>query len=172
VRRPGGTRRLWAPWRAPYLKKAAKPPDPSDCFFCDYVRAPRRDRKNLVLVRGKTCFVVMNRYPYTSGHVLVAPLAHRGALGELGAAERAELFDLLLRMERTLRKALRAHGFNIGINLGRAAGAGVPGHVHFHVVPRWVGDANFMTTAGAVRVIPDSLEDLFARLQKSLRNGR
>jgi ATP adenylyltransferase len=154
------------------MKKAVAPPKPSDCFFCDYARAPRKDRENLVLVRGKSCFVVMNRYPYTGGHLLVAPLVHQGELRKLGPAAREEIFDLLVRMEGLLRRSLRAHGFNIGINLDRAAGAGVPGHLHFHVVPRWIGDANFMTTTGRVRVIPEALEELHARLQKSLRNGR
>ena len=163
---------LWAPWRMPYMKKAVKPPRDSDCFFCDYARAPRSDRKNLVLLRGKTAFVVMNRYPYTGGHVLVAPLSHKGELGSLAAPERTELLDLLVRMEASLRKTLRPHGFNVGLNLGRAAGAGVPGHLHFHIVPRWVGDVNFMTSVSDVRVIPEALDRTFLALQKSLRNGR
>lgn len=172
MKEPGTTRWLWAPWRMPYMRKVVKPADPSDCFFCDYVRAPKRDRKNLVLLRGKACLVVLNRYPYMSGHLLVAPLAHKGELALLGSAERAELFELLVRMEAALRKAFKAHGFNVGLNLGRAAGAGVPGHLHFHVVPRWTGDTNFMTAVSQTKVIPQALEDTYRQLQKTLRNGR
>jgi ATP adenylyltransferase len=156
----------------PYMKKAVKPPRDSDCFFCDYARAPRSDRKNLVLLRGKTGFVVLNRYPYTGGHLLIAPLAHKGELGSLSTDERSELFELLVRTEASLRKSFRPQGFNIGLNLGRAAGAGVPGHLHFHLVPRWVGDVNFMTSVSDVRVIPQALEETYDRLQKTLRNGR
>lgn len=163
---------LWAPWRKPYLQKAVRTPNPEKCFFCDYVRTQKRDRKNLVLTRRKTCFCVLNRYPYTSGHLLVAPLAHKAGLDELGPAERGELFDLLLDMQHALERTLHPHGYNIGINLGRAAGAGVPGHAHFHIVPRWLGDTNFMTTAGQTKVISESLEGLYEHLQKALRNGR
>jgi len=163
---------LWAPWRKPYLEKATRTEAPPSCFFCDYVRHKKRDRRNLVLTRRKTCFSVMNRYPYTSGHLLVAPLAHKPDLADLTPKEREELFDLVLSMQAALGRTLHPHGYNIGINLGRAAGAGVPGHAHFHVVPRWVGDTNFMSTAGQTKVISESLEALYDHLQKALGNGR
>jgi ATP adenylyltransferase len=144
----------------------------SDCFFCDYARSPRRDAKNLVVARGRTCFLVMNRYPYTGGHVMAAPLAHKGDLGLLDDAERRELLDLAVDAQKALRRSLKPHGFNLGINLGRPAGAGVPGHLHLHVVPRWTGDTNFMTAVADVRVDSDSLEKLHRSLQKALPRRR
>lgn len=170
-RRPG-LPRIWAPWRIPYLRKASKEEEPSSCFFCAYAKAPKQDRKNLVVLRGEACFAVLNRYPYTGGHVMVAPYAHKGELADLDAAERAGLFDLAIRMQEALTRSARPHGFNLGINLGRAAGAGVPGHLHLHLVPRWNGDTNFMTPFAGVRVISQALEELRDELQKALRKGR
>ncbi len=164
--------RLWAPWRTPYVRKVAREESPGACFFCAYARRPSGDRRNLVLLRGRACFAMLNRYPYTSGHLLVAPLAHKADLARLDPVEREDLFDLLVRAQGALEKAVEPHGFNIGINLGRAAGAGVPGHIHLHVVPRWTGDTNFMVAAGGTRVLPMGLDDLYARLQKALRRGR
>jgi ATP adenylyltransferase len=171
-KKPGGTTLLWAPWRIPYLRKITRQTKPGGCFFCDYAAAPKKDRKNLVVLRGKTCFVVMNRFPYAGGHLLVAPLAHQGELAKLSRAEREEIFDLLVRMEQTLDRLMHPQGFNIGLNIGRAAGAGVPGHLHFHLVPRWNGDHNFMTTVAQVKVIPQALEELHGELQKALRTVR
>lgn len=162
-------KRIWAPWRMTYIRKAAKGTDP--CFFCAYLKS-RADRKNLVLERGRTCFAVMNLYPYNTGHLLIAPRAHKGRLTGLTKAERAELMDLTIRMQRVLDRALRPDGYNIGINLGRPAGAGVPGHVHQHIVPRWNGDTNFMAAVGDTKVMPQSLEELYDRLQKVLRRSR
>ena len=170
-RRPG-IARIWAPWRIPYLRKASKEEEPSSCFFCAYAKTPKKDRKNLVVLRGKACFAVLNRYPYTGGHVMVAPYAHKGELAALDAVERSELFDLAIRMQGALTRSARPHGFNLGINLGRAAGAGVPGHLHLHLVPRWNGDTNFMTPFAGVRVISQALEELRDELQKALRKGR
>ena len=167
-KKPSAVDCLWAPWRVPYLRKASKTEAPGDCFFCDYVRAPRHDRKNLVLHRGKTAFSVLNLYPYTGGHLLVAPYAHKGEMEKLDAAERAELMDLAIRMKGVLQKVLKPHGFNLGINLGRPAGAGVPGHVHLHVVPRWSGDVNFMTSVADVRVIPQALLEIYDELRSAL----
>lgn len=161
--------RLWAPWRMTFLKKAHR--KLSGCFFCDYAPRPKRDRENLVLLRGKSCFVVFNRFPYNSGHLMVAPLAHKGELSRLTAAERAELFDLLVRMQGLLDRALKPHGYNVGFNLGRAAGAGVPGHIHLHIVPRWDGDTNFMPVVGETKVVPQALDELYGTLQKALRRA-
>jgi ATP adenylyltransferase len=167
-----GTRLLWAPWRIPYLRKITRPTAPGGCFFCDYAPAPKKDRKNLVVLRGETSFVVMNRFPYTGGHLLVAPYAHKGEMALLGPAERAEIFEQLIRMQAVLERLMHPQGFNIGLNIGRAAGAGVPGHLHFHLVPRWNGDHNFMSTVAQVKVIPQALEELHGELQKALRTVR
>lgn len=167
MRSDGTSRALWAPWRMDFIRG----PRRRSCFFCDYARS-RSDRKNRVVRRGRTCFAVLNLYPYTSGHLLVAPLAHKAELGLLSAAEREELLDLLVEMQEALDRALSPDGFNLGLNLGKAAGAGVPGHLHFHVVPRWDGDTNFMPVVGRTRVIPEALEELYDRLQKALRKRR
>ena len=161
-------KRIWAPWRMEYIRKAGKG---GGCFFCGALRG-RADRKNLLLLRGKTCLAMLNLFPYNNGHLLIAPRAHKGRLTALSKTERAELFDLTVRMQKVLERALRPDGFNIGINLGRVAGAGVPGHVHQHIVPRWNGDTNFMPAVGATKVMPQALEDLFDRLQKVLRASR
>jgi ATP adenylyltransferase len=163
---------LWAPWRIPYLRKITQQKKPDDCFFCAYVAAPKKDKKNLVVHRGKACFTVMNRFPYAGGHLLIAPLAHKADLGDFTPEERLELFDQLILMQRTLEKLMKPQGFNIGLNIGRAAGAGVPGHLHFHLLPRWNGDVNFMTTAAQARVIPQALDELHGELQKALRGVR
>jgi ATP adenylyltransferase len=172
MRRPDALSRLWAPWRMPYLKKITGPRKPGGCFLCDYARAPGKDPANLVVLRGKDCLTVLNRFPYAGGHLLIAPVAHKADLGGLTAAERTELFDQLVRMQATLDRLMRPQGYNIGVNLGRAAGAGVPGHLHFHLIPRWNGDTNFMTTVADARVLPQALEELHAELQKALRRGR
>ncbi len=172
MRKPDALSRLWAPWRMPYLKKITSPKKLPGCFLCEYARAPRKDRGNHVVLRGKSCFTVLNRFPYAGGHLLVAPLAHKAVLGLLTNAERTDLFDQLVRMQETLDRLMRPQGYNIGVNLGRAAGAGVPGHLHFHLIPRWNGDTNFMTTVADARVLPQALSQLHAELQKALRNGR
>lgn len=170
--KPGGMQWLWAPWRMPYLKAITRKESRGGCFFCDYARTPKKDRKNLVVLRGRTCFSVLNRYPYAGGHLLVAPLAHKGDLALFTGAERDDLFEQILRMQKLLERLMQPQGFNIGVNVGKAAGAGVPGHLHFHIVPRWFGDVNFMTAVGHAKVIPQALADLHAELQKALRKGR
>lgn len=171
-KKPRAMELLWAPWRIPYLKKITREEKPSACFFCEYAAAPKKDRKNLVLLRGSDCFTVLNRFPYTGGHLLVAPMAHKGELELLTAPERSELFDQLIRMQKVLERLMRPQGFNVGLNVGRAAGAGIPGHLHFHIVPRWNGDHNFMSTVAHVKVIPQALEELHGELQKALRTVR
>lgn len=171
-KKPRAMELLWAPWRIPYLKKITREEKPSPCFFCAYVGAPKQDRKNLVLLRGKACFTVLNRFPYTGGHLLVAPMAHKAELEQLTAGERTELFDQLILLQKALQQLMHPQGFNVGLNLGRAAGAGIPGHLHFHIVPRWNGDHNFMTTVAHAKVIPQALEELHGELQKALRTVR
>jgi ATP adenylyltransferase len=116
--------------------------------------------------------VVLNRFPYSGGHLLVAPLAHKGELALFTSAEREELFDQLVLMQETLDRLMHPQGYNIGLNLGRAAGAGIPGHLHFHIVPRWNGDTNFMASVAQAKVIPQALAELHADLQKALRRRR
>lgn len=171
-KKPGELKLLWAPWRIPYLRKLTRQTKPDACFFCEYAAAPKKDRKNLVVLRGKACFVVMNMFPYAAGHLLVAPMAHQGEMALLRRTEREEIFELLIRMQKALQRLMHPQGFNIGLNIGRAAGAGIPGHLHFHLVPRWNGDQNFMTSVAQIKVIPQALQELHGELQKALRTVR
>lgn len=150
---------LWAPWRMPYLKKV----DKVKCFFCAFPKR-KKDRKNLILRRGEHCFSILNRYPYNTGHLMVAPYAHKGKMEDLDRDEILELHGLAADMKKLLDRVLRPHGYNLGINLGRVAGAGVPGHLHLHLVPRWDGDTNFMPVVGGTKVLPVSLEELYDAL--------
>ncbi len=136
---------------------------PKACIFCTKVESSK-DRENLVLFRGKKCFVLMNLYPYNTGHLMVAPYRHVGNLTELDMDERGELMELIVKSIAILQNVLNPDGFNVGINLGRVAGAGIEGHVHFHVVPRWSGDTNFMTVVGDVKVMPELLSDTYEKL--------
>lgn len=155
---------LWAPWRMRYIRS----PKRHGCIFCEKP-GEGRDRENLILYRGRKCFVIMNRYPYNNGHLMVAPYRHVGDFEGLEEEEMAEIMRLLAMSVKALRRAYRPDGFNIGVNLGRAAGAGVEGHIHFHVVPRWVGDTNFMPVFSETRVIPELLEETYNKLLKHFR---
>ena len=161
-------KKLWAPWRAAYVKTAASGAD-SGCFLCDDARAPKKDRANLVVLRGDSCFAVMNRFPYNVGHLLIAPYAHKAGLADLRAAERAEMLAQAATLQAALDDAFHCDGHNLGINIGRAAGAGLPGHLHLHIVPRWNGDTNFMPTVGETKVLPVSLDEVYRELKKRLR---
>lgn len=154
--------RIWAPWRLTYIENAT--PSGKGCIFVD-LPASTNDRENLVLYRGQRAFVMLNRFPYTNGHLMVAPYKHTADLADLDDAELLEINQLLASSVRWLSKAFKPEGFNIGVNLGQVAGAGIPTHVHWHIVPRWNGDTNFMTVIGDVRVIPQSLEDTYDRLR-------
>lgn len=154
--------RLWAPWRLEYVGAAERAPG---CVFCAKQEAD--DETGLVVHRGETCFVVLNKYPYTSGHLMVAPFRHVAAPGDLDTAERAELWELLDRSLAALAKAFAPHGYNAGLNLGRAAGAGIEDHLHLHVVPRWTGDTNFMPILADVRVMPQHLGDTWRALREA-----
>ena len=151
--------RLWAPWRIEYIKGEK----PDECIFCAAARSGD-DAAHHVLARGRRCFVMLNAYPYTSGHVMVSPYEHVPSLEELDEATLLELMTLLKRSLGAIREAYGPEGFNIGVNQGKAAGAGVEEHVHMHVVPRWVGDTNYMPVVGGTRVLPQSLEDSYATL--------
>ena len=138
--------------------------DDGGCVFCDHL-AENDDEKAHILYRGPTAFVILNAFPYNTGHLMVAPLRHVADLDDLGREERAELMELAAASTRVIREAMGAHGFNVGINLGQAAGAGIPGHLHLHVVPRWGGDTNFMPVVGETRVLPEMIEQTDAKLR-------
>jgi ATP adenylyltransferase len=159
--------RLWSPWRYRYVSRAM-PSD--DCIFCAK-SAEGRDEENLILTRGKTCFVLLNLFPYTTGHLMVAPYNHGASLLEYPAETLHEMMDLAAEAERHLRAVYRPHGLNAGLNLGECAGAGVAGHIHLHVLPRWSGDANFMTTIAETRVMPEELGETWRKLSAAFRGG-
>jgi ATP adenylyltransferase len=135
------------------------------CFICRGAGSSE-DVANLILARGMACLVIMNSYPYNTGHLMVAPIRHAGELEELTREEQLEVMDLIIHAKGALKKALQPHGFNIGANLGAAAGAGVPGHLHVHVVPRWNGDTNFMPVLSDSKVIPEPLADTYKRIKE------
>ncbi|HUU58557.1 MAG TPA: HIT domain-containing protein [Phycisphaerae bacterium] len=162
-------RNIWAPWRIEYIRELEAPAD--RCFLCEYGGEPDKDVENLVLWRGRKSFAVLNRFPYTGGHLLIAPFEHRAELGELDDETILEMMVLVRDAQEVLVKVVRAQGFNIGINIGRCAGAGLPGHLHAHIVPRWNGDTNFMAVLGDVRVIPESLDALYEALRKAGDEG-
>jgi len=145
-------KRLWAPWRIEYIKM----PKPHGCIFC-LKDEKERDRDNLVLYRTSLALVMLNRYPYTDGHLLISPYRHIADMNALTVEEKLDLFDLVGLSCTVLTEAIDPQGFNIGMNLGKAAGAGVDDHLHFHVVPRWNGDTNFMSVVADLRVMPENL---------------
>jgi ATP adenylyltransferase len=154
-------RQLWAPWRMSYLQ--GDHPTMQGCVFCHKVNA--EDAEQHVLYRGRFCYVVLNRYPYSNGHMMVVPYAHVSKLVELDDPALLELLQLAQHAERILREAQGPQGFNMGINEGSAAGAGIEEHLHLHVVPRWAGDANYMTVIGETRVIPQMLHETYVLLR-------
>jgi ATP adenylyltransferase len=162
-------KRLWTPWRIAYLK-APKGAETGGCIFCDKIRAdPSKDRENLLLLRGKRAFVTLNLYPYANGHMMVAPYEHCGELESLDGETLKEMMLLLGKGIRALRQASNPQGFNVGANLGRAAGAGVDDHVHFHIVPRWNGDTNFMPVLADTRMIPELLPQTYENLSAAFK---
>jgi ATP adenylyltransferase len=162
--------RLWAPWRFDYVTTASKPKQ-DGCIFVE-LPAQENDRENLILYRGERAFVIMNAFPYTNGHLMVAPYRHTPNIEDLDQEELYELSSLIADSVRWLKKAYGPEGFNIGANIGLAAGAGIPSHVHWHIVPRWTGDTNFMTTIGDVRVLPQALPDTYDLLKKTIGEDR
>ncbi len=160
---------LWTPWRFQYMKQVESGQQP-ECIFCD-AASRKDDAETLVAYRGAKVFVILNRFPYTSGHVMIVPYAHVGDLESCDPAALSEMMKLAQRVEAAFRVSYRPDGMNLGMNLGRAGGAGVVGHVHLHVLPRWFGDSNFMTVAGETRVLPEDLRTTYERLHASLALG-
>ena len=154
---------LWAPWRLEYIRALAGKDD-AGCFLCRYAEHPELDSQNQIIWRGPACLTVFNRFPYNNGHLLIAPLAHKAEMEELDDTALGELIRTVRDAKRLLAKTTSAHGFNVGMNFGRCAGAGLPGHLHVHIVPRWDGDTNFMPVIGSTRVISQSIEALYAEM--------
>jgi ATP adenylyltransferase len=160
---------LWAPWRIPYIRGLEKD---DDCFLCHNLAHPEEDERNLVLWRTGRSIVVLNRFPYNNGHLLVAPARHVADFSATSEDEMLELVKLVREAQRALALTLHPHGFNVGLNFGRCAGAGLPGHLHIHVVPRWDGDTSFMSVCSDTKVVSQSLADLLAELkQASIEHG-
>jgi ATP adenylyltransferase len=158
------TERLWAPWRMRWIRGAAKP---AGCLFCRVVRR-RTDRADLVLARRPNGVLMLNRFPYNPAHLMVAVRRHVGRVADLTAPERADWLDLVALAERALASEYAPHGLNVGANYGRVAGAGFPGHLHLHLVPRWDGDTNFMPVIAATRVLPESLAECWRRMRRAV----
>ncbi|MCX6078437.1 MAG: HIT domain-containing protein [Chloroflexi bacterium] len=158
-------KRIWASWRMKYINTAGKE---TGCIFCNAL-SKNDDTDNLIAMRGEHAFIILNKFPYTSGHLMVAPLSHKATLEDLDAPTRAEMMEMATVCMSSLRKIYNPQAFNLGANIGEAAGAGVPGHVHLHIVPRWNGDTNFMSTVGEVRVLPEDINDTYKRVKESLQ---
>jgi ATP adenylyltransferase len=153
---------LWAPWRIGYIQGLGKK---HDCFICHNARYPQQDDENFVLWRSQHCLVILNKFPYNNGHLLLASVRHIAGLDELDDGEMLELTKLIIASQKVLALTIKPHGFNIGMNFGRCAGAGLPGHLHIHIVPRWDGDTNFMAVCANTDVISQSMKDLFSQLK-------
>jgi ATP adenylyltransferase len=155
---------LWTPWRYAYVSTAEKA---TGCVFCDLVKQ-NDDEKALIVYRGEQCFVILNRFPYTPGHVMIVPYAHLDELRKLPSEAASEMIALAQRLETVLRELYHPDGINLGMNIGKAAGAGIAGHIHMHVLPRWVADANFMSVVGETRVLPEALDVTWGRIKKAM----
>jgi len=161
-------KRLTTPWRRAYIEGHQE----EGCIFCNALRKEVDDHQNLIVHRGQRAFVIVNLYPYTNGHLMIASLEHQASLEFLDAETRAEIMELTAQAITVLREVYRPHAFNIGANIGKAAGAGVPDHVHMHVVPRWIGDANFMSVIGGTRTLPETVEETYRRVREGWQKRR
>lgn len=160
--------RLWATWRMPYIDTLKEKKEGGDgCIFCDKPGEGGDEEAQILLRRAKT-FVIQNAFPYNPGHVMIAPYRHVARFADLGGEERGEIGDLLALCETAIERVFRPNGMNVGVNLGRAAGAGIPGHIHVHIVPRWQGDSNFMPLFGDTKVIPQGLRETYGKLKEAL----
>jgi ATP adenylyltransferase len=154
-------KRIWSPWRMEYIENHEHQ---EGCIFCNALAQPDNEQ-NLIIKRGKLAFVILNLYPYTSGHLMVAPMAHQPSLEFLDPDSRAEMMELVSQSIVVLKKVYNPEAFNLGANIGEAAGAGEPDHVHLHIVPRWAGDTNFLSAVGETRVLPEALEETYRRIK-------
>ncbi len=160
---------LWAPWRIGYVQGLA---EKNECFICKNVGTPQDDDNNLVLWRTKNCITILNRFPYNNGHLLVAPARHIPDLAQAGEEELLEMIKLVREAQKALSLAIKPHGFNVGVNFGKCAGAGLPEHIHIHIVPRWNGDTNFVRTCSDTYLISQSVAELLTLLKEtSAKNG-
>jgi ATP adenylyltransferase len=158
---------LWTPWRYAYVSTAEKTPG---CFFCDLPKLGDDVRARIVY-RGQNCYIVLNTYPYTPGHVMVVPFAHLDELQKLPVEAADEMIQLSQKMEQVLRQLYKPDGINLGMNIGKAAGAGVAGHIHMHVLPRWVADSNFVSVVGETRILPETLDTTYERIKGGLKSA-
>jgi len=156
---------LWTPWRYAYVSEAEKS---GGCIFCELPKLD--DNKALIVHRGRYCFIILNSFPYSPGHVMIVPFVHLDQMQRLAKETAHEMMDLSQKMEGVLRHLYNPDGINLGMNIGKAAGAGVAGHVHMHVLPRWVADANFISVVGETRVLPENLETTYQRIRAALRD--
>lgn len=159
---------LYAPWRMKYISSAQNKKS-EECIFCAKLRG-NQDREEYVVYRGQSAFVVMNIYPYNTGHLMIVPHQHIGDLASVPAKAQAEMMHLAGYFTELLKETLRPDGFNIGLNLGKAAGAGMADHLHMHLVPRWSGDSNFMSVVGDTRVLPETLNDTYQKIVAAVQN--
>ena len=157
---------IWSPWRMEYIENNKA----EGCVFCS-AQEMEDSAENLIAFRGERAYVILNRYPYTSGHLMVVPFDHKPNLEELDALTRSEMMELTTRCMTILRKIYHPEAFNMGANIGEAAGAGVKSHVHIHIVPRWGGDTNFMSSVGGTRVLPEALESTYERVKSAFSEG-
>lgn len=155
--------RLWAPWRIRYVSRKKQ----RGCIFCKVLKE-KKDKKNFIVLRSKYCFAILNTYPYNNGHLMIVPKRHVKSLEDLKEAELLDMNNTLIKIKSTLKRILNPGGFNIGMNIGKAAGAGIANHIHTHIVPRWLGDINFMPVIANTKVVSQSLEELYAKIKKNL----
>lgn len=158
--------RLWSPWRSEYIASGDADSGVRVCVFCEIQQHPEHDEKAFVVTRGSHAFVVLNRYPYVSGHLLIVPNEHIGELDLAPKQTTDEIMDLTKRSQTVLREVYKPEGFNVGMNLGKSAGAGIADHIHLHILPRWTGDTNFMTSIGETRVLPEDLATTYQKLRR------
>lgn len=158
---------LWNPWRYSYIKGSESEAADSDntCVFCSILDSPASDEEKFILHRAGFNFVILNIYPYTSGHLMIVPFTHKAEIADLTKEESDELMDLTKHCQSLIKEVYKPNGINLGMNLGKAAGAGVAGHLHLHILPRWIGDANFMTAIGQTRTIPEDLRETYNKLK-------